>query len=122
MKQEIASVANYKAIESDPFFARFSDGIGLLYFLFILFLIALFIFEGIFLNLLGKMWELMMYCCRRGWSAEAKQVQEEKAEANEEVLEEEGLEVVSDDIAKDLSLAALTKFFARVQSEYDDFV
>jgi len=100
---------------------RFTEGIGLLYFLFILFLIAAFIFEGVFLGLLGKLYELLRYCCRRGWREDVQKEEEAEAAAKEAKREEDGREVVSNDIAKDLSLAALEKFYSRVKDEYEDF-
>lgn len=113
VKVQLASATSFKALDSDPFFARFSDGIGLLYFLFIIFLIALFIFEGVVVNLLSKLGELAVYCCQRGRS------EDEQLEKEEE-MEKEGLEVVSDDIVKDFSLAALDKFYDRIKREYED--
>ena len=113
VKVQLASATSFKALDNDPFFARFSDGIGLLYFLFIIFLIALFIFEGVVVNLLSKLGELAVYCCRRG------RREDEKLEKEEE-MEKEGLEVVSDDIVKDFSLAALDKFYDRIKREYED--
>jgi len=114
VKVKIASVTSFKALETDPLFARFADGIGLLYFLFILFLIAAFIFEGVFLNLLGKIFEVGAYCCQRGWREDVKLGEEEEAQEKEKEEEDEGLEVVSDDMVKDFSLAALHKFYGRV--------
>jgi|TARA_B110000285_G_C15130887_1_gene623495 hypothetical protein len=121
VKVQLSSVTSFKALEKDPFFARFSDGIGLLYFLFILFLIALFIFEGIVVNLLAKLGELAVYCCQRGWREDVQLEKEEEAEEKEEEDEAAGLEVVSDDMVKDFSLAALDKFYDRVKREYEDF-
>lgn len=120
MKVQLASVTSFKALEKDPFFARFSDGIGLLYMLFIIFLIALFIFEGIVINLLAKLGELAVYCCQRGWRADVQLEKEEDAQEKEEEMEDEGLEVVSDNIVKDFSLAALDKFYDRIKREYED--
>lgn len=123
MKAELTSRggARFQALDGDPILKRFTEGIGLLYFLFILFLVAAFIFEGIVLNLLGKLLELLRYCCRRGWREEVKAEEEGEAAAKEDAREEEGLEVVSNDMAKDLSLAALGKFYSRVKDEYEDF-
>jgi len=121
VKVQLAAATSFKALEKDPVFARFSDGIGLLYFLFILFLIALFIFEGIVVNLLAKLAELAVYCCQRGWREDVQLEKEEAAEEKEEEDEDAGLEVVSDDMVKDFSLAALDKFYDRVQREYEDF-
>lgn len=70
--------------------------------MFILFLVAAFIFEGIFLNLLGKLYELLRYCCRRGWREEVQEADEAEAAEKEAKREEDGREVVSDDMAKDL--------------------
>jgi hypothetical protein len=36
-------------------------------------------------------------------------------------MEAAGLEVVSDDMVKDFSLAALDKFYDRIKTEYEDF-
>lgn len=121
VKVQLASATSFKALETYSFFARFSDGIGLLYFLFILFLVALFIFEGIVVNLLAKLGKLVLYCCQCGWREDVQLEKEEEAEDKEEELEAEGLEVVSDDIVKDFSLAALDKFYDRVKREYEDF-
>ncbi len=42
-------------------------------------------------------------------------------EEEEEEMEAAGLEVVSDDMVKDFSLAALDKFYDRIKNEYEDF-
>jgi len=105
-------------VATEHFLSRFTGGVGLLYFLFVLWLIVLFIIYTFAWRIIHKFVEIFIYiiCCGGQGKAEA----DEQRDLERARLDEMGLDSYSNNILEDYSLGGLAKMFKRAKDEYED--
>ena len=95
----------------EHFLSRWTSGVGLLYFLFVLFMILLWIFYSFAWSLVHKFLEVFLYiiCC----GGQSKKEADDERDQERKRLDEMGLDAYSNNILEDYTLEGLSKLYAR---------
>ena len=61
IKIKLSNIESFKPIENNKLFDRFTEGIGLMYFLFVILMVLLYLFDSIVIALLYKLGSFLLY-------------------------------------------------------------
>lgn len=112
VQEELGEVAKEVRVDQYVFFERFSSGLALLYFLFVLLLFLMWLFQKVTLAILSKLFSILIYiiCCG---DKSKNQIRSEEQQQKQEAT--------SQDILVECSIDVLGKWYNRLYEEMENF-
>ena len=119
VQKELDEVAKEVRVDQYVFFERFSSGLALLYFLFVLLLCLMWLFQKVTLAILSKLFSILVYiiCCG---DKSKNQIRSEEQQQKQEAAGR-GESTLSQDILVECSIDVLGKWYNRLYEEMDNF-